>query len=129
MKILSVNAGSSSLKFRLYEMPQEDLLMKGTIERIGLSGGICSIRIGEQKYEKEIDFADHSEAVEVLLKELIDQKIIKSLDEIKAVGHRVVHGGNKYSRSVVLTKRVVKEINEISDLAPLHNPARSEERR
>lgn len=123
MKILSVNAGSSSLKFRLYEMPQEDLLMKGTIERIGLSGGICSIRIGEQKYEKEIDFADHSEAVEVLLKELIDQKIIKSLDEIKAVGHRVVHGGNKYSRSVVLTKRVVKEINEISDLAPLHNPA------
>lgn len=123
MKILSVNAGSSSLKFRLYEMPQEELLMKGTIERIGLSGGVYSIRIGDVKVEKEIDFADHSEAVEILLKDLVEQGIIKDLSEIKAVGHRVVHGGNKYSRSVVLTKRVVKEINEISDLAPLHNPA------
>ena len=123
MKILSVNAGSSSLKFRLYEMPQEELLMKGTIERIGLSGGVYSIRIGDTKVEKEIDFADHSEAVEILLKDLVEQGIIKDLSEIKAVGHRVVHGGNKYSRSVVLTKRVVKEINEISDLAPLHNPA------
>ena len=123
MKILSVNAGSSSLKFRLYDMPEEKLLMKGTIERIGLSDGVYSIRVGDTKIEKDIDFADHSEAVETLLNDLVEQKIIKSLDEIKAVGHRVVHGGNKYSRSVVLTKRVVKEINEISDLAPLHNPA------
>ena len=123
MKVLSVNAGSSSLKFRLYEMPEEKLLMKGTIERIGLSDGQYSIRIGDQKVEKEIDFADHSEAVDILLKDLIEEGVIKSLDEIKAVGHRVVHGGNKYSKSVILTKRVVKEINEISSLAPLHNPA------
>ena len=123
MKVLSVNAGSSSLKFRLYEMPEEKLLMKGTIERIGLPNGQYSIRIGDQKVEKEIDFADHSEAVDILLKDLIDEGVIKSLDEIKAIGHRVVHGGNKYSRSVLLTKRVVKEINDISSLAPLHNPA------
>ena len=123
MKILSVNAGSSSLKFRLYDMPKEELLMKGTIERIGLTDGVYSIRIGDTKIEKDIDFADHEEAVQLLLKDLVDQKVIKSLDEIKAVGHRIVHGGNKYSKSVVLTKRVIKEINDISDLAPLHNPA------
>ena len=123
MKILSVNAGSSSLKFRLYDMPKEELLMKGTIERIGLSDGVYSIRIGDTKVEKDIDFADHEEAVQLLLKDLVDQKVIKSLDEIKAVGHRIVHGGNKYSKSVVLNKRVIKEIGSISDLAPLHNPA------
>ncbi|MCR5482876.1 MAG: acetate kinase [Bacilli bacterium] len=123
MKILSVNAGSSSLKFRLYDMPKEELLMKGTIERIGLSDGVYSIRIGDTKVEKDIDFADHEEAVQLLLKDLIDQKVIKSLDEIKAVGHRIVHGGNKYSKSVILNKRVIKEIGSISDLAPLHNPA------
>ena len=123
MKILSVNAGSSSLKFRLYDMPKEELLMKGTIERIGLSDGVYSIRIGDTKVEKDIDFADHEEAVQLLLKDLVEQKVIKSLDEIKAVGHRIVHGGNKYSKSVILNKRVIKEISSISDLAPLHNPA------
>ena len=104
-------------------MPKEELLMKGTIERIGLSDGVYSIRIGDTKVEKDIDFADHEEAVQLLLKDLVEQKVIKSLDEIKAVGHRIVHGGNKYSKSVVLNKRVIKEISSISDLAPLHNPA------
>ena len=123
MKILSVNAGSSTLKFRLYEMPEEKLLMKGNIERIGLSDSHYSIRIGDAKIEKEAEINDHSDAVQILLKELVDNKVIDSLDSIKAVGHRVVHGGNKYSKSVILTKRVMKEINEISSLAPLHNPA------
>lgn len=123
MKILSVNAGSSTLKFRLYEMPEEKLLMKGNIERIGLSDSHYSIRIGEDKIEKEAEINDHSDAVQILLKELVDNKVIDSLDSIKAVGHRVVHGGNKYSKSVILTKRVMKEIGEISSLAPLHNPA------
>lgn len=123
MKVLSVNAGSSSLKFRLYEMPEEKLLMKGMFERIGLDDSQYSLKIGDKKIEKEIEIMDHSEAVNILLNELIDNKLIKSLNEIKAVGHRVVHGGNKYSKSVILTKRVMKEINEISDLAPLHNPA------
>ena len=123
MKILSVNAGSSTLKFRLYEMPEEKLLMKGNIERIGLSDSHYSIRIGEEKIEKEAEINDHSDAVQILLKELVENKVIDSLDSIKAVGHRVVHGGNKYSKSVILTKRVMKEIGEISSLAPLHNPA------
>ena len=123
MKVLSVNAGSSTLKFRLYEMPEEKLLMKGNIERIGLFDSHYSIRIGESKIEKEAEIENHSDAVQILLKELIENKVISSLDEIKAVGHRVVHGGNKYSKSVILTNRVMKEINEISSLAPLHNPA------
>ena len=123
MKVLSVNAGSSSLKFRLYEMPEEKLLMKGNVERIGLEDSQYSIRIGNEKIEKDVEIADHNEAVKILLNELIENKLINSLTEIKAVGHRVVHGGNKYSKSVILNKRVLKEINEISDLAPLHNPA------
>ncbi|MCI6265979.1 MAG: acetate kinase [Erysipelotrichaceae bacterium] len=123
MKVLSVNAGSSTLKFRLYEMPEEKLLMKGNIERIGLFDSHYSIRIGDNKIEKEAEIADHSDAVQILLNELIENKVINNLDEIKAVGHRVVHGGNKYSKSVILTNRVMKEINEISGLAPLHNPA------
>ena len=123
MKVLSVNAGSSTLKFRLYEMPGEKLLMKGNIERIGLFDSHYSIRIGDNKIEKEAEIADHSDAVQILLNELIENKVINNLDEIKAVGHRVVHGGNKYSKSVILTNRVMKEINEISGLAPLHNPA------
>lgn len=123
MKVLSVNAGSSSLKFRLYEMPEEKLLMKGNVERIGLEDSQYSIRIGNEKIEKDVEITDHNEAVRILLDELIENKLINSLTEIKAVGHRVVHGGNKYSKSVILNKRVLKEINEISDLAPLHNPA------
>lgn len=123
MKVLSVNAGSSTLKFRLYEMPEEKLLMKGNIERIGLFDSHYSIRIGTDKIEKEADIENHEDAVQILLNELIENKVINSLDEIKAVGHRIVHGGNKYSKSVILTNRVIKEINEISDLAPLHNPA------
>lgn len=123
MKILSVNAGSSTLKFRLYEMPEEKVLMKGTMERIGLDGSNLSIRIGENKIQKDVPLSDHSDAVNTLLKELLEQGVISSLDEIKAVGHRVVHGGNLYSNSVVMNDRVIHEIENISDLAPLHNPA------
>lgn len=123
MKVLSVNAGSSTLKFRLYEMPEEEVLMKGAMERIGLDGSNLSLRIGDTKIQKDIELKDHEDAVNVLLKELLDQGIISSLDEIKAVGHRVVHGGNLYSSSVVMNDRVISEIENISDLAPLHNPA------
>ena len=123
MKLLSVNAGSSSLKFRLYEMPEEKLLMKGMFERIGLFGSCYSIRIGEEKISKDVPLKDHNEAVKILLDELINNRVISSLDEIEAVGNRVVHGGNKYSKSVEITDRVLMEIEEISDLAPLHNPA------
>ena len=123
MKLLSVNAGSSSLKFRLYEMPEDKLLMKGMFERIGLFGSCYSIRIGDEKISKDVPLKDHNEAVKILLDELINNRVISSLDEIEAVGNRVVHGGNKYSKSVEITDRVLMEIEEISDLAPLHNPA------
>lgn len=123
MKLLSVNAGSSSLKFRLYEMPEEKLLMKGMFERIGLFGSCYSIRIGDEKVSKDVPLKNHNEAVKILLDELISNRVISSLDEIEAVGNRVVHGGNKYSKSVEINDRVLMEIEEISDLAPLHNPA------
>ena len=123
MKVLSVNAGSSTLKFRLYEMPEEKVLMKGAVERIGLDGSNYAINIDEKKIKKELPLKNHGEAVDALLKELVDTGLIKSLEEIGAVGHRIVHGGSLYSKSIVLEDKVIKEIETLSDLAPLHNPA------
>ena len=122
MKLLSVNAGSSTLKFRLYEMPEENILMKGNYERIGLDGSKYSLTIGDKKESAEVVMNDHKDAVTLLLKHLLEHKAISSLDEIEAVGHRVVHGGSKYSKSVELNEKVVSEIEELSPLAPLHNP-------
>ena len=123
MKLLSVNAGSSTLKFRLYEMPEERVLTKGSFERIGSVDADYTIRVGEEKIHQSCELQDHNDAVRILLEELVRHKIVDSLDEIEAVGHRIVHGGNKYSKSVEITDRVLKEIESISDLAPLHNPA------
>jgi len=122
MKLLSVNAGSSTLKFRLYEMPEEKILMKGNYERIGLDGSKYSLTIGDKKEAAEVVMHDHKDAVTLLLQHLLGHKAISSLDEIEAVGHRVVHGGSKYSKSVELNEQVVSEIEELSPLAPLHNP-------
>ena len=88
MKILSVNAGSSSLKFQMYEMPEEKVLISGVFERIGLDNGMYTLKINGEKIKKEKDLKDHSVAVQTLIDELLDNKIIESLDEIKAVGHR-----------------------------------------
>ena len=123
MKILSVNAGSSSLKFQMYEMPEEKVLISGVFERIGLDGGMYTIKINGEKTKKEKELKDHSVAVQTLIDELLENKIISSLDEIKGVGHRLVHGGEKYAESVVITEDVIKTVDELSDLAPLHNPA------
>lgn len=123
MKLLSVNAGSSTLKFRLYEMPEEKIITKGSFERIGSEDSDYTIRIKEEKIQKSAILNDHNDAVHILLDELIQNHIVSSLNEIEAVGHRIVHGGNKYSKSVLITDRVLKEIERISDLAPLHNPA------
>lgn len=123
MKLLSVNAGSSTLKFRLYEMPEETLIMKGQYERIGLEGSSYNLRIGDEKISALMELKDHKEAVNLLLQQLIEYQAIASLDEIEAIGHRVVHGGNKYSKSVEINDRVLLEIESISSLAPLHNPA------
>lgn len=122
-KILSVNAGSSSLKFQLLEMPAQTVITKGLVERIGFNDGVFNIKFEDQKIEKVLPIKDHSVAVHLLLEALLDLKIVKSYDEISGVGHRVVHGGEKFDRSVVITDEVLAEIDALSELAPLHNPA------
>ena len=123
MIVLSVNAGSSSLKFTGYKMPEEEVLISGVFERIGIDGGMYTLKINGEKIKKEKELPNHEVAVNTLLEELLEQKIVKSYDEIEAVGHRVVHGGEKYTESVLITDKVKKTIDELSDLAPLHNPA------
>ncbi len=123
MKILSVNAGSSSLKFQAYEMPQEEVLISGYFEKIGLEDSFYTIKVNGEKIKKEVFTKTHAEAVELLIQELIENKIVTDLSEIKGVGHRVVHGGDKYAQSAVITEDVVNTIDELSSLAPLHNPA------
>ena len=123
MIILSVNAGSSSLKFTGYKMPEEEVLISGVFERIGIDGSFYTIKINGEKIKKEHDLPNHEEAVKTLLEELLANKVVTSYDEIDAVGHRVVHGGEKYTDSVVITDEVLAEIKSLSDLAPLHNPA------
>ncbi|NUJ18109.1 acetate kinase [Bacillus glycinifermentans] len=122
-KIIAINAGSSSLKFQLFEMPSEKVLTKGLVERIGLDNGIFTISFDDQKKSETTDIPDHSVAVKMLLGKLTEYGIIKDLNEINGIGHRVVHGGEKFNDSVLLTDETIREIEEISDLAPLHNPA------
>lgn len=123
MKILSVNAGSSSLKFQMYEMPEEKVVISGLFERIGLDGSFYTIKMNGEKTKKEKELTDHEVAVQTLIDELLENKVIENLDEIEAIGHRVVHGASKYADSVILTEDVIKDIESFSDLAPLHNPA------
>ncbi|HOI46624.1 MAG TPA: acetate kinase [Bacilli bacterium] len=122
-KIMAINAGSSSLKFQLLEMPEEKVIVEGIIERIGLGESIFTIKLNGQKEKKSGKIKNHSEAVQALLAALIEKKIVASLDEIAGVGHRVVHGGEKFKDSVRIDEEVIKQIEMVSDLAPLHNPA------
>ena len=122
MKILCVNAGSSSLKFQLYEMPEEKVLISGYIEKIGMPDCIWNVKINGEKIRSEKYLKNHTEAVEVLIEELFKNKVVESLDEIKGVGHRVLHGGEKYADSVVITDEVVKDIEDLTKLGPLHHP-------
>ena len=124
MKIMSVNAGSSSLKFQLLEMPQESVLVEGLVESIG-SGevGAYKIETSEGKFKKELVINNHGEAVAMMLADLVERNIISSLDEIDGVGHRVVHGGVRFTQSAVISEEVIKEIEAVIPLAPLHNPA------
>ena len=123
MKILSVNAGSSSLKFQMYEMPEEKVLISGVFERIGIENSFYTIKLNGEKIKKEAVLNNHTDAVKILTNELIENNIVSDLSEIKAIGHRMVHGGEKYASSVLLTEDVIKTVEELSDLAPLHNPA------
>ena len=123
MKIMSLNAGSSSLKFSLFEMTDESVLVSGQFERIGSDGSGYTFKYNGQKITEEIPLKDHTDAVTILLDKLIALEIIHSLDEIKGVGHRIVHGGSKYSESVFVTNQVIDDIDAFKEFAPLHNPA------
>ena len=125
MKVLVINCGSSSLKYQLIDSETEAVLAKGLCERIGIDGRLTHKPTGKEKVELEIAMPNHTAAVSLVLKELTDEKngVIKSLDEIGAVGHRVVHGGEKFASSTILTDEVLKKVEECNDLAPLHNPA------
>lgn len=123
MKILSVNAGSSSLKFQLYEMPEEKVLISGLMERIGIGNSFYTIKVNGEKIKKEKELNNHEEAFKVLVEELKSNNVVESLDDIKGIGHRVVQGGDYFDKTVVIDDAVLSKIEELSSLAPLHNPA------
>lgn len=123
VKIIAINAGSSSLKFQLLQMPEELVITKGIIERIGLKDPIFSMNTRGEKIELIKPISNHQEAVAMLLQMLISQNVVKSLEEIDGIGHRLVHGGEEYSDSVLIDDQAIEKFEELSDLAPLHNPA------
>ena len=125
MKILVINCGSSSLKYQLINMENEEVLAQGLVERIGIEGSILTQKVeGRDKYIIEQPMKDHQDAIRLVLGALVDEThgVIKSMDEISAVGHRVVHGGEKYSKSVLVDDEVMNYLEECVKLAPLHNP-------
>lgn len=122
-KVISVNSGSSSLKFQLFEMPQETVLTSGQAERIGQDMGQFTIKVNGEKHVTTTPIPDHQKAVDLLLSALVEYRIVESLDEIRGAGHRVVQGGSYFDDSAVVTEDVVEKVSELADLAPLHNPA------
>ncbi|HEY8406271.1 MAG TPA: acetate kinase [Acholeplasma sp.] len=123
MKILAVNAGSSSLKFQVLEMPEEIEVASGLVERIGNQDAAFTLKFNGNKQKQTLPVLNHAYAVKLVLNALLEQKVISSYDEIKGVGHRVVQGGEVFTDSVVITDEVVKQIESLNYLAPLHNPA------
>ena len=126
MKILIINCGSSSLKYKLIDMANEKDIIEGIVERIGLDQSrLVQKNELREKYILEKEIKDHKEAIDIVLNTLVDPKVgvIESIDEITAVGHRVVHGGERYSSSIIINEEVIKYLEECSKLAPLHNPA------
>ncbi|MGL4451574.1 MAG: acetate/propionate family kinase [Sarcina sp.] len=126
MNILVVNSGSSSLKYQLMNMQNESVLASGLVERIGIEGSILIQKVsGKEKYIIEQPMKSHEDAIRLVLGALVDEKngVISSLDEISAVGHRIVHGGEKYEKSVLVTDKVMEDLHSLAKLAPLHNPA------
>lgn len=121
-KIIAVNAGSSSLKFQLYEMPKETVLTSGIVERIGFEDAVFTIKVDGEKVSKTLPVKDHTVAVNLLLEALVEHNVVADLNEIVAAGHRVVHGGEYFSKSVLVDDDVVKKVDELCELAPLHNP-------
>lgn len=122
-KVMTINSGSSSLKFKLYEMPEETVICSGICERIGLDDGIFTIKYEGKKETTEETFRNHSDAAKKVVDSLIEKGIIKSFDEIKAVGHRIVQGGKYFSHSVLFDENSEEKIESLIPLAPLHNAA------
>ncbi len=122
-KTLAVNAGSSSLKWQLYEMPEEEVIAKGLVERIGLKDSIFTTKFNGEKYEQILDIVDHTQAVKMVLEDMQRLNIIKEFAEITGIGHRVVAGGELFKESTRLTAEVVKQVEDLAPYAPLHNPA------
>ena len=126
MKILVINAGSSSLKYQLIDVESGDVIAKGLCERIGIENSKLTYKpAGKEPFELVQDMKDHTDAIKLVLDALVDEKhgVISDMSEIDAVGHRVVHGGEKFAESVLLTDEVLETIESLNDLAPLHNPA------
>ena len=123
IKVMAINAGSSSLKFKLYDMPEETVITEGNIERIGHEDAYYTININGDKIKTVLPVKNHKEATNLLLDDLVKRKIVSSLDEIKGVGHRIVQGGDYFSDSVIVDDDVIAKIDELCQLAPLHNPA------
>ena len=125
MKILVLNCGSSSLKYQLIDMDTEKVLAKGYFEKIGQKDSFLTHRVNGEKYKYEFFAKDHLDALNFVLKQFTDEKypVIKSLDEISAIGHRVVHGGEKFKTSTIINDEVKEGIKEAITFAPLHNPA------
>ena len=125
MKVLVINCGSSSLKFQLIDSETEKVLAKGLCERIAIDGSMITYTpAGGEKEKREVPMKDHTDAIRLVLEALTNEKtgVVKDLSEIGAVGHRVVHGGERFAQSVIIDEDVIKAIEEVSDLAPLHNP-------
>ena len=125
MKTLVINCGSSSLKYQLIDMSTEECMVQGLVERIGIEGSVLTQKVeGREKYIINTEIKNHKEAIKLVLEALIDADngVIKSMNEISAVGHRVVHGGEKYSDSVLINDEVLQSIKDCIVLAPLHNP-------
>ena len=125
MIVLVINCGSSSIKYQVFDMPEKKVLAKGLVDRIGLEFGSLTHRVEDTKHQFEKPIPDHKVGMKLILAALVDPEhgVIKDIHEIKAVGHRVVHGGEQYNTSVVIDSEVIKGIEDVTDLAPLHNPA------
>ncbi|KQL32611.1 acetate kinase [Psychrobacillus sp. FJAT-21963] len=121
--ILAINAGSSSLKFQLLKMPEEEVIAKGLIERIGLSEPIFTMTTESGRTQLIEHVENHTQAVKLIIRQLLEKDVIHSLEDIHGVGHRVVHGGEVYSDSILIDEKVMEKLDELSELAPLHNPA------
>ena len=120
--VMSVNAGSSSLKFQVFQMPEEKVLASGNVERIGLEDSIFGMKTDTEEVKEILDIPDYAVAVEKLMDELVEHKVVEKLEDIKAMGHRVVHGGEYFSHSVPVDDWSESKVEELCELAPLHNP-------